>query len=102
MSEFVTLEVDEGIGVIRLDRPKMNALNAQVQAELVAAADEASSRKDVRAVILYGGEKVFAAGADIVEMAEMSYTDMADHSLLLQDFTRKLAGIPKPDRKSVV
>ena len=96
MSEFVTLEVDEGIGVIRLDRPKMNALNAQVQAELVAAADEASSRKDVRAVILYGGEKVFAAGADIVEMAEMSYTDMADHSLLLQDFTRKLAGIPKP------
>ena len=96
MSELVTLEVEGGIGVIRIDRPKMNALNAQVQTELIAAAQEASRRKDVRAVIIYGGERVFAAGADIVEMAEMSYTDMADHSLLLQDFTRALSGIPKP------
>ena len=95
MSELVTLEVEGGIGVIRIDRPKMNALNAQVQTELIAAAQEASRRKDVRAVIIYGGERVFAAGADIVEMAEMSYTDM-DHSLLLQDFTRALSGIPKP------
>lgn len=96
MSEFVTLEVEGGIGVIRIDRPKMNALNAQVQSELVDAATEASTRSDVRAVVIYGGERVFAAGADIKEMADMSYTDMADHALLLQDFTRRLAGIPKP------
>jgi len=96
VSDFVTLEVEGGIGVIRIDRPKMNPLNAQVQRELVAAAEEATERSDVRAVILYGGERVFAAGADIKEMQTMSYTDMVDHSQALQDFTRKLAGIPKP------
>ena len=92
----VRLEVDGGIGTIRLDRPPMNALNAEVQTLLVDACREASTRRDVWAVIVYGGEKVFAAGADIKEMEGMSYTDMADHSALLQDFTRALAGIPKP------
>jgi len=69
MADFVNLEVDGGIGTIRLDRPPMNALNAQVQEELRAAALEASQRRDVRAVVIYGGPKVFAAGADIKEMA---------------------------------
>lgn len=96
MGEFVRVEVEDGIGTIRLDRPKMNALNAQVQTELMECAKEASVRKDISAVIIYGGEKVFAAGADIKEMEEMSYTDMVDHSALLQDFTRSLARIPKP------
>src|SRR5437879_4329491 len=49
----------------------MNALNVQVQEELRAAAVEAAARPDARAVVLYGGPKVFAAGADgaAVEMA---------------------------------
>ena len=68
MGEFVRFEVDGGIGTIRLDRPPMNALNAQVQGELHEAATEAGTRADVRAVVIYGGEKVFAAGADIIEM----------------------------------
>ena len=61
----------------------MNALNAQIQEGLVAACAEVSGRKDIAAVIVYGGEKVFAAGADIKEMQHMSYTDMVDHSGLL-------------------
>lgn len=96
MSEHVHLEVEDGIATIRLDRPPMNALNADIQHGLVAACREASERSDVAAVIVWGGEKVFAAGADIKEMEGMSYTDMVDHSSLLQDFTRALAGIPKP------
>lgn len=96
MSDLVRLEVADGIGVIRLDRPKMNALNAEVQRALSAASAEAGQRDDVSAVIVYGGEKVFAAGADIVEMSEMSFADMAEHSRLLQGFTRDLAAIPKP------
>ena len=72
MGEFVRLEVADGVGTIRLDRPKMNALNVQVQEEIRAAAAEATDRDDVRAVVVYGGEQVFAAGADIKEMAEMS------------------------------
>ncbi len=96
MTDLVRLEVDGGIGTIRLDRPPMNALNAEIQHGLVAACREAGERRDVSAVIVWGGEKVFAAGADIKEMETMSYTDMVDHSALLQDFTRSLAGLPKP------
>jgi len=96
VGEFVRLEVEDGVGTIRLDRPKMNALNAQVQEEIRAAANEAATRSDVRAVVVYGGERVFAAGADIKEMAEMSYTDMADRSGPLQSSLTAVARIPKP------
>jgi len=50
----------------------------------------------VRAVVLYGGEKVFAAGADVKEMSTMSYTDMVDHSGRLQSAFTAVATIPKP------
>lgn len=97
MGEFVRLEVDGGIGTIRLDRPKMNALNQQIERELHAVALEATSREDVRAVIIYGGEKVFAAGADIKEMADMSATDMAlKERNGLQAAMAAIAAIPKP------
>lgn len=96
MTDLVRLEVESGIGTIRLDRPKMNALNAEVQQGLVEAATEAGDRDDVAAVVVYGGEKVFAAGADIGEMAEMTSTEMGERSRRLQDFTRRLAAIPKP------
>jgi enoyl-CoA hydratase/carnithine racemase len=96
VTDLVRLEVEDGIGTIRLDRPPMNALNGEIQHGLIAASREAAERRDVAAVIVWGGEKVFAAGADIKEMGTMSYTDMVDHSVLLQDFTRALAGLPKP------
>ncbi|MGZ4492305.1 MAG: enoyl-CoA hydratase/isomerase family protein, partial [Nocardioidaceae bacterium] len=79
-----------------IDRPKMNALNVQVQEEIRAAAHEAAERADVRAVVVYGGEKVFAAGADIKEMADMSYTDMVARSGGLQSAFTAVAKIPKP------
>jgi enoyl-CoA hydratase/carnithine racemase len=96
MASYVRLEVEDGVGTIRLDRPKMNALNVQVQEEIREAAREAATRDDVRAVVLYGGEKVFAAGADIKEMADMSYTDMAARSGGLQSAIAAVAEIPKP------
>ena len=96
MGEFVRLEVADGIGTIRLDRPKMNALNLQVQNEIEECAREATVRDDVAAVIVYGGERVFAAGADIKEMQTMSYTDMAVAVEGLHSFTTTLARIPKP------
>ena len=96
VNEFVRLEVADGVATIRLDRPKMNALNAQVQGELAAVAREADERDDIAAVVVYGGEKVFAAGADIKEMADLSYQEMAVRSHALQDFTRQIAKIGKP------
>lgn len=96
MAEFVTLEVSDGIGTIRLARPPMNALNRQLQEELRAAAREATVNSEVKAVIVYGGEKVFAAGADIKEMAEMSFAEMAPIAGELQSALGAIAEIPKP------
>ena len=96
MAEFVTLEVSDGIGTIRLDRPPMNALYRQLQEEIRAAARAASVDSSVKAVIVYGGEKVFAAGADIKEMAELSAAQMAAIAGELQSALGSLAEIPKP------
>jgi enoyl-CoA hydratase/carnithine racemase len=96
VGEFVRLEVDGAVGTIRLDRPKMNALDAAMQDEIRAIATEAAERDDVRAVVVYGGERVFAAGADIKEMADMSYTDMVSRSGDLQASFTAVAEIPKP------
>ncbi len=95
-AEFVRVERDGPVGILRLDRPKMNALSIQMQAELGAAAAYLSAADDIRAVVLYGGPKIFAAGADIKEMADMSAGAMAAHSVRLQDAITALARIPKP------
>lgn len=97
MGELVKLEVQDGVGTIRLDRPPMNALNSQIEGELREAAVEAGERSDIRAVIVYGGEKVFAAGADIKEMAEKTAGEMAtkeQHGLT--EAVSAVDTIPKP------
>jgi enoyl-CoA hydratase/carnithine racemase len=92
----VHLEVAEGVGTIRLDRPPMNALDVATQDRLKELAEEATRRDDVRAVVLYGGEKVFAAGADIKEMQDMDHAAMVARSRALQDSFSAVARIPKP------
>jgi enoyl-CoA hydratase/carnithine racemase len=94
--EFVRLEVDGGVGTIRVDRPPMNALSRQVQEEIRSAARQAGEREDVRAVVVYGGEKVFAAGADVKEMEKMSAADMAAQADALSSSFSAVAAIPKP------
>jgi enoyl-CoA hydratase/carnithine racemase len=96
LGEFVRVETADGIATIRLDRPKMNALSTQVQAEIAEAAAEVSADPTVGAVILYGGERVFAAGADIKEMSAMGYQEMATQSAALQASFSAVAAIPKP------
>jgi enoyl-CoA hydratase/carnithine racemase len=95
MGEFVRLDVADGIGTIRLDRPKVNALNDQVTAELAEAA-RAAAADDIRAVVIYGGERVFAGGADIGVMAEAGYAEMASRSKRLQATMDLIAGLGKP------
>jgi enoyl-CoA hydratase/carnithine racemase len=96
VSEFVRVEIEDAVGTIRLDRPPMNALNAQMQDELAAAAAEVTADAGIRAVVLYGGGKVFAAGVDIKEMAEATYARMATDTRRLQDAFTAIAKIPKP------
>jgi enoyl-CoA hydratase/carnithine racemase len=96
MGDLVRLEIEDGIGTIRLDRPPVNALNDQVRDELAEVARQAGTSDEVRAVIIYGGEKVFAAGADIKEMAEANYAAMALRSGELQAALALVAALPKP------
>lgn len=96
MGEFVRLEIDQAVAVIRLDRPPMNALNARVQDEIAAAAAQVTADQAIRAAVIYGGAKVFAAGADINEMADASYSQMAADTRRLQDAFTAVAKIPKP------
>jgi enoyl-CoA hydratase/carnithine racemase len=96
MPELVRVEVAGNVATIRLDRPPMNAINSEMQEQLRAAATKVSEDGTVRAVIVYGGEKVFAAGADVKEFAAQ------DHAYMMRDATRvmsaidALARIPKP------
>ena len=94
--EFVSIDVTDGVAVLRLDRPKMNAISVQVQADLREAAAELSARDDVRAVVLWGGERVFAAGNDVKEMADVSYAEMVRIADSASSATTAIARIPKP------
>ncbi len=95
---YVTIDVDTSTAVatLRLDRPPMNALSVQVQEEIREAAEELAQRSDVHAVVVYGGPKVFAAGADVKEMADWSMTDCLDRSAHLQSAFTAVERIPKP------
>ena len=70
MTDHVSLEVDDGVGVIRMDRPPANAIDLRLATELLEAIRDAAERDDVGSLVLWGGERIFAAGADIKAMAE--------------------------------
>ncbi|MDO8732468.1 MAG: enoyl-CoA hydratase-related protein [Actinomycetota bacterium] len=96
MPEFVNLEVLDAVAVVTLQRPPMNALSVQVQSEIFQVASELALRDDVRAVVLYGGERLFAAGADVKEMAELDYQAMINISVRLQEAFSAVARLPQP------
>jgi enoyl-CoA hydratase/carnithine racemase len=100
MGELVTLEMGgelpTGVAVIRLGRPPMNALNTQMQEELRAAAAAVSADVAVRAVVIYGSDKVFAAGADVKEFAVMNHAAMVRDADRLSESLSALARVPKP------
>lgn len=93
---FVTLEVTDGVGLLLLNRPPVNALNEQLRDQLVERSLEARARGDVRVVIVAGAGKHFAAGADITELENTSLAEMAASVHRLQSSLGALAGIEKP------
>ena len=80
MSEYqsIFVERDEQVGIVTLNRPKeLNALNFQIVAELANALEAFDRDESIRCMVITGaGEKAFAAGADIKEMAGKSPIDM--------------------------
>jgi enoyl-CoA hydratase/carnithine racemase len=74
----------------------MNALNTQIQEELREAAHAAAEDPAIRAVVVYGGPKVFAAGADIKEFTATTYQQMSVRAGALSGAFDSIAQIPKP------
>lgn len=75
--ETIVVDRDGRVATITLNRPKaLNALNSQVMAEVTTAAAELDADPGVGAIIITGSEKAFAAGADIKEMASLSFADV--------------------------
>jgi enoyl-CoA hydratase len=70
MGEHVRLEIDDGVAIVQLDRPPANAIDLQLATELGAAIGEAGERDEVGALVLWGGDRIFAAGADIKAMVD--------------------------------
>lgn len=91
---YINIEVDNGIAVLSIDRPKaLNALNRELVDELDRAALDIASREDVRVLVLHS-EGHFAAGADIKEMVDMN-EEQADAFAFSETFN-KIEALPIP------
>jgi enoyl-CoA hydratase len=93
--EHILVDIDAPIATVTLNRPRvMNALSPDVIRELTTALAELDAEESVRAVVLTGGPRVFAAGADIGDMADRGAVEQ-----LRRDQTGRwlsLAGFSKP------
>src|SRR5438094_8772907 len=93
--EHILVEIEPPIATVTLNRPKvLNALSPAVIGEVCAALSELEADGNVQAAVLTGGPKVFAAGADVGDMADQGPVDQ-----LLRDQTGRwapLAGFKKP------
>jgi enoyl-CoA hydratase len=96
VGELVKLEQDGGVATLRLDRPPMNALSRALLDDLESAVQQVSADTSVAAVVLYGGERVFAAGADIKEFAEQTHASMLRGGERISRVCSAVAAIPKP------
>ncbi|MBD1206429.1 MAG: enoyl-CoA hydratase [Rhodobacteraceae bacterium] len=75
--DTLIVEIEDYTALIRLNRPEaLNALNARLMQELAQAITAADRNDKVRCIVVTGSEKAFAAGADVKEMAEKSFTDV--------------------------
>lgn len=97
--ETITVDRDRAVALITLNRPKqLNALNQAVIGELLAAFAELGSSADARAIVLTGsGERAFAAGADISELAQLgSASDARRMAQRSHELGRRMAALPQP------
>jgi len=94
MGEFVRIEEQGAVATIRLDRPPANALAREVSLELSVAAKEVTADDGVRAVVVWGGERIFAAGADIKAMVGYGPEEVASDVGALERACRDVEAIP--------
>jgi enoyl-CoA hydratase/carnithine racemase len=95
MGKLVRLEISEGVGVIRLDRPSVNAFSSEMLKDLAEAVAEARRSGEVRAVVIWGGDRVFSAGADVKELASMRPEAAARFGGRIKKTFQAVAELPK-------
>jgi enoyl-CoA hydratase len=89
--QTIIVETKGKVGIIRLNRPQaLNALNTALGREVLTAAEAFEADAGIGCILLTGSDKAFAAGADIKEMAGMSYMDafLGDFAAEWERFTR--------------
>ena len=92
----ILVKTEGAVGVITLNRPKaLNALNQELLGALADALESFDADPAVRAIIITGSERAFAAGADIKEMAAMSYMDMYKANFFVT-VSERITAIRKP------
>jgi 3-hydroxyacyl-CoA dehydrogenase len=95
MNQAVTLSVDQGVALIRIDNPPVNALSAEVIDGLDAAIDQTSRDASVQAIVVIGAGRTFVAGADIKGLEQLAWGSDSGapemHALL-----QKIEDVPKP------
>ena len=95
--EFITLEKKDRIATITIDHPPVNSLNRKTYEEIDQVSRDLNSYPDVKVVILTAaGEKAFAAGLDIKEVAGKSMNEMKDFCSVSSNASNSLAAIEKP------
>lgn len=94
MRKFVRIDRDGAVATIRLDRPPANAFAREMSLELSDAAREVAAADEVRAVVLWGGERIFAAGADIKDMVGYGPDEIDEDVGALGQACRDLEAIP--------
>ncbi|MEV5906259.1 enoyl-CoA hydratase/isomerase family protein, partial [Streptomyces sp. NPDC052127] len=96
MPPRVRLDTDGSVVTVRLDHPPMNAFDTAQREELAAQVRRLADSREVRAVVLYGGERLFAAGADVKALAVMDPEDVRGWNRALQRTFDEVARLPMP------
>ncbi|MEG8180349.1 enoyl-CoA hydratase [Nocardia terpenica] len=97
MAEFVTVDrAEPAIAVLRFARPPMNLIDLDAALELAAAAERIGADPRVRAVVVYGDERVFSAGDEVAELARLSAEQARAMAADLQGALGCLARLPQP------
>lgn len=94
--EWVRMDVVETTAVITLDRPPVNAMTMAMHDRTGELARQIARTEAIKAVVITGEGKAFAAGNDIAEMQKMSVTQMAARVHPMQACFSAVAKLPKP------
>jgi enoyl-CoA hydratase/carnithine racemase len=98
MSEkLVLMEVSDGVALVTLNRPPVNALSREMRRQIVATFDEISEREDIRCAVLTGAGKVFCSGADLKDRPDAGVAgDFLDHNRLTRETGNAIRECAKP------